>query len=69
MPVSTYYQPSVLADVRILLVDPDKINRTIVTSLIENMKPARFMVEKSAADARSVLAGRVDAFEYHLTGS
>ncbi len=59
---TSYKSASFLADVQLLLVDPDKTNRQILSGLIEDLKPRRFMAVKSLAEAVSALTGRVAKF-------
>ena len=66
MAVTFNKQTSILSEVRLLLVDPDKTNRSILSRLIEDMKPDRFMMAKSIAEARLALASRVDQFDVIL---
>ena len=61
-PLNSVGESSCLSDARILLVDPERTNRTILAGMIEDIKPAQFMVAKSVADARLALADRFNTF-------
>lgn len=54
---------SFASDYRILLVEPDKANRSLLSGIIDDLKPALFMATKSTAEARNALIGRVDQFD------
>ena len=66
MAVASYKATSFLSEVSLLLVDPDKTNRSILTGLIEDMKPRRFMAAKSLAEGRLAMADRLEAFDVVL---
>lgn len=53
---------SFASDYRILLVEPDKANRSLLSGIIDDLKPARFMAAKSTDEARTALSGRVNQF-------
>ena len=53
---------------KILLVEPDKTNRSLLASLIEELRPERFMVAKSLAEARSAMSDRVEQFDCVILG-
>lgn len=66
MNLSSFRQDSFLSETRILLVDPDKTNRSILNGLLEELKPRRLMVAKSIAEGRLALGSRVDSFDIIL---
>jgi len=53
---------------RLLLVEPDKTNRALLASLIEEMRPERFMISKSLAEARLAMSDRVEQFDCVILG-
>ncbi|MEQ8736369.1 MAG: response regulator [Rhodospirillaceae bacterium] len=53
---------------KILLVEPDKTNRSLLASLIEELRPERFMIAKSLAEARSAMSDRVEQFDCVILG-
>ena len=66
MAITSYKQSSLLSDLRLLLVDPDRTNRSILTGLIEDMKPGGFLAVKSLDDGRSALAARSKTYDVVL---
>ncbi|NKB44614.1 MAG: response regulator [Alphaproteobacteria bacterium] len=62
-PKSILNNTSFAADFKILLVEPDKTNRALLSRIIEDLKPARFMAVKSIVEARQAMSDRVDQFD------
>ncbi|MBT6089292.1 MAG: response regulator [Rhodospirillaceae bacterium] len=54
---------SFAAESKLLLIEPDKTNRVLLTRVIEDLKPARFMAVKSTVEARQAMSERVDQFD------
>jgi CheY-like chemotaxis protein len=59
---------SFASSAKILLVEPDKTNRSLIASLIEELRPERFMIAKSLAEARSAMSDRVEQFDCVILG-
>lgn len=54
---------SFASDFKILLVEPDKASRLLLTGIIEDLKPSRFLAAKSTAEARHAMSDRVEQFD------
>lgn len=54
---------SFLSDTKILLVDPDSTTRSLLSGVIESLKPARFMITKSIPEALQAMKDGVDVFD------
>lgn len=66
MALSSYKQDSFLSKTRVLLIDPDRTNHSILSGPIEELKPAHFMGAKSISEGRLALGSRVDSFDLIL---
>lgn len=62
-PKSILNSKSFAAESKLLLIEPDKTNRVLLSRLLEDLKPARFMAVKSVIEARQTMSERVDQFD------